>query len=89
MVITSKRGSQDNVLTYEHICDESADLNKIDPHYITLGSVAIILQGQTGLEIYMANSKKEWISLGGASNKDEASSPQADQGQADSMVLGE
>lgn len=92
MVITSKRGSQDNVLTYEHICDESADLSKIDPHYITLGSVAIVLQGQTGLEIYMANSKKEWISLGAMSSGNGAASsgPESNvvgEGQSGHMII--
>lgn len=63
MTIMSKRGQQDNVVTYEHICDTTADLDTIDPAYITLGSVAIVLQGNAGLEVYMANSNKEWISL--------------------------
>ena len=39
----TKRGSQDNVATYEHLCDTAADLQNIDPRYITLGSIAIIL----------------------------------------------
>lgn len=64
MVITSKRGNLDNITTYEHICDTSNDLNNIQPQYITLGSVALVLQGDTGLQIYMANSEKEWILLG-------------------------
>ena len=63
MVITSKRGQQDNVLTYEFICDTTADLNSIDPQYITLGSVAIVLQDEDGLKVYMASSAKEWIAL--------------------------
>ena len=63
MVITSKRGQQENVTTYEFICDETADLANINPQQITLGSVAIVLQGTSGLEVYMANSKKEWIAL--------------------------
>lgn len=63
MVITSKRGQQDNVLTYEFICDTAADLNSIDPQYITLGSVAIVLQDEDGLKVYMASSAKEWIAL--------------------------
>ena len=64
MVITSKRGNLDNITTYEHICDTSTDLNDIQPQYITLGSVALVLQGDAGLQIYMANSNKEWILLG-------------------------
>lgn len=66
MNIMTKRGSQDNVVTYEHICDTTADLQDIDPQYITLGSVAIVLQGSAGLEVYMATSQKEWVSLIGA-----------------------
>jgi len=63
MTIMSKRGSSDNVLTYEHICDTVDDLQTIDPKYITLGSVAIVLKGAAGLEVYMATSDKEWIRL--------------------------
>lgn len=63
MVITSKRGQQENRTTYEFICDETADLQSINPQEITLGSVAIVLQGTNGLEVYMANSKKQWIAL--------------------------
>lgn len=59
--IMTKRGAQDNVVTYEHICDTAADMENIDPQYITLGSVCIVLDG--ALEVYMANSKKEWIAL--------------------------
>lgn len=64
--IMTKRGQQDNVITYEHICDATADLASIDPKNITLGSVAIVLQGEAGLELYMANSNKEWIKLTGS-----------------------
>jgi hypothetical protein len=39
----TKRGSQDNVLTYEFICDTAADMNAIENKYRTLGSVAIVL----------------------------------------------
>ena len=63
MLITSKRGAQDNIVTYEHICDTTKDLQNINPQYITLGSVAVVLQGDAGLEIYMATSNKEWIAL--------------------------
>ena len=61
--IMTKRGSEDNVLTYEHICDTNADMDNIDPHYITLGSVCIVLKGESGLEVYMAASDKEWVPL--------------------------
>lgn len=63
MTQMTKRGQLDNVLTYEHICDTIEDLNAIDPKYITLGSVAIVLKGSAGLEVYMATSDKEWVSL--------------------------
>lgn len=61
--IMSKRGQQDNITTYEHICDTNADMTNIDPKYITLGSVCIVLQGDSGLEVYMASSSKEWIRI--------------------------
>lgn len=61
--IMTKRGSQDNIVTYEHICDTSADLENIDPRYITLGSIAVVLHGTSGLEFYMADSNKEWVSV--------------------------
>ncbi len=61
----SKRGSLDNIITYEHICDTTADLADINPEYITLGSVALVLKGAAGLEIYMATSEKEWVNLMG------------------------
>lgn len=60
MVITSKRGQLDNVITYEHICDFTADIADIDPHYITLGSVCTVINGEGGLELYIADSEKQW-----------------------------
>lgn len=63
MTIMTKRGQQDNVITYEHMCDTTEDLANINPNYITLGSVAVVLQGDTGLEIYLATSSKEWIKM--------------------------
>ena len=67
--VMTKRGSLDNVVTYEHVCDTAADLNNIDPNYITLGSVAVVLSGASGsFEVYMANSSKEWVSLMGTSS---------------------
>ena len=62
--IMSKRGQQDNVITYEHICDTTADLDIIDPEYITLGSVAIVLKGTAGLQVYMATSTGQWVKIG-------------------------
>ena len=62
--IMTKRGSQDNVITYEHICDTAADMANIESRYITLGSTCIVLKGESGgLEVYMANTAHEWESL--------------------------
>lgn len=69
--IMTKRGDADNIVTYEFICDTTADLQKIDPQYITMGSVATVIQGDTGFEVYMANSKKQWINLSGGSSAEE------------------
>ena len=63
MTKMTKVGNQDNVLTYEHVCDTTADLNNIDPEYINLGSIAIVLHGSAGIEVYMADSNKQWVSL--------------------------
>ena len=67
----TKRGQQDNIVTYEYICDTVADLNKIDPHYITMGSIATVISGDTGFEVYMANSSKQWINISGGSSAEE------------------
>ena len=66
--LMTKRGQHDNIVTYEHICDFTSDLANINPEYITLGSVAIVLQGNAGLELYMATSDKTWIPLAGTAN---------------------
>ena len=63
MNIISKVGQRDNVVTYEHICDTRADMEKIEPRYITLGSTCIVLAGESGMEVYMADSDKEWHDL--------------------------
>ena len=69
--IMTKRGSADNIITYEFICDTLADLNAIDPQYITMGSIATVISGDTGFEVYMANSSKQWINLSGGSSAEE------------------
>lgn len=69
--IMTKRGNQDNVVTYEFVCDTTADLNAIEPRYITTGSVAIVIEGDSGFEVYMANSQKQWINLSGGSSAEE------------------
>lgn len=59
--IMTKRGSQDNIITYEHYCDTIADRENINPNEITLGSICIVVEGESGeLEVYIANSNKEW-----------------------------
>lgn len=64
MNIMTKRGSLDNIVTYEHYCDTPADLNNIDPHYITLGSVAIVLHDANNtLGAYIADSNKQWVNV--------------------------
>ena len=70
----TKRGQLDNVATYEFICDSLEDLPNINPKYITLGSVAIVLDGAVGFEVYMANSKKQWINLSGGDVAEEEES---------------
>ena len=64
MHATTKVGDQVNVATYEHFCDTAADIENIDPKEITLGSVLVVLQGESdSMEIYIANSNKEWIKM--------------------------
>lgn len=61
MNIMTKRGNQDNVITYEHYCDTTADMDNINPEYITLGSVCVVIKGENNdLEIYLADSNKNW-----------------------------
>lgn len=67
----TKRGNQDNIVTYEFICDSTTDLAAIDPQYITMGSAAIVIDGESGFEAYMANSQKQWINLSGGSAAEE------------------
>lgn len=89
--IMTKRGNLDNVVTYEFVCDTTADLNAIEPRDVTMGSVAIVIQGDSGFEVYMANSKKEWInlgSLGGGSNMNSGpTSNVVGEGAAGSMII--
>ena len=59
----TKRGSLDNCITYEFICDTVADMNAIENEYRTMGSVAVVIEGNAGFEVYMANSRKQWVSL--------------------------
>lgn len=72
MNVMTKRGSLDNVVTYEHFCDTKADLANIPKEQITLGSVAIVLKDEgNAIGVYIADSSKSWVamstSMGGAS----------------------
>lgn len=77
MNIMTKRGQMDNIVTYQYYCDTANDLQDIPQQHTTLGSVAIVLSGSDGgLQIYIANSNKQWNQLtsiggsGGGSNID-------------------
>ena len=59
----TKRGSADNIVTYEYFCDTAEDMNNIEPEYITLGSVCVVVSGENGLTVYIANSNKEWVEM--------------------------
>ena len=80
----TKQGSLDNCVTYEFICDAVEDMNAIEDRYRTIGTVAIVLSGASGLEVYIAGSDKQWNSLssigGGTSEPSVAlpSTPSAD-----------
>lgn len=64
MHILTKRGSLDNVITYEHYCDAKSDLANIPKSQITLGSTAIVLQDEEGgMGIYIAGSDKQWVAV--------------------------
>ena len=68
--IMTKRGQLDNVVTYEHICDTVADMANINPSYVTLGSVCIVIKGENDdLEVYMADSRKEWKIISSSSGE--------------------
>lgn len=77
--VMTKRGTQDNVVTYEHICDKTADLANIDPKLTNLGSTALVVDGDEGMEFYIADSEKKWIPVtsgggsGGASSLEDLS----------------
>ena len=69
--ILAKVGKLDNVSLYQHICDTTSDLENIPENEITLGSTAIVIDGDKGFEAYMANSEKEWkplVTMSGASD---------------------
>lgn len=62
MNIMTKRGTQDNVITYEHYCDAKEDLANIPKNQTTLGSTAVVLKDENDeLGIYIAGSDKQWV----------------------------
>lgn len=63
MTIMTKKGTKDNVVTYEHWCDTAADLETIDPQFITLGSVAVVVNNGSDMAVYAATSDKSWKKL--------------------------
>lgn len=56
----TKRGSLDNEVTNEFFCDTADDLSNIPSKDINLGTVAVVLDG---MQIFIANSNKEWKSM--------------------------
>ena len=68
MVKMTKRGSLDNEVTNEFICDATADLALIDRQYVTLGSVALVLED---MQAYIANSQGQWLSMTPTSHDEE------------------
>ena len=60
----TKHGSQDNQVVNEFVCDTAADLPLIDKCDVTLGSVAIVLHGDLGLEVYIAENLQEAVNNG-------------------------
>ena len=78
MNVMTKRGQLDNVVTYEHMCDTMADLNSVPFEESTIGSTAIVLQGDSGsMEVYIANGAHEWklLNIAGGGGSD---TPQPD-----------
>lgn len=60
----TKVGRLDNVVTYEHVCDAYKDLANIPKEYVNLGTIALVLHGQSGgLEAYMADSAGKWVTI--------------------------
>lgn len=75
MNVMTKRGSQDNVVTYEHYCDTKEDLTAIPNDQITLGSTAVVLKDEgDAMGVYIANSSKEWIPFSSIGNAGDGSS---------------
>ena len=83
MNIMTKRGNLDNVILFEHYCDEKADLNNIPLDQISLGTIALVLKDENdSIGFYMADSNKEWhaissVNSGGGSGDDSQGSDEA------------
>ena len=74
MNLMTKRGNLDNVVLYEHYCDEKSDLDNIPLDQINLGSIALVLKDENDsigfifrstegedpyrMELYRLNGKK-------------------------------
>lgn len=68
MNVMTRRGSLDNVVTFQHVCDTRADLANIPLQQISLGSTAIVLHGDKDeFQVYIAKSNKEWILISAGS----------------------
>ena len=63
MNIMTKFGEKVNRATYQHMCDTVEDLQNIPEREITLGSIAIVVNGEDGLTAYLADSKKKWVKV--------------------------
>ena len=64
----TKTGSLDNEITNEFFCDTADDLANIPASLVNLGSIAVVLDG---MEVYIANSNKEWLSMTPAEEEEE------------------
>jgi len=64
----TKSGSLDNEITNEFFCDAEDDLENIPSSLINLGSVAVVVDD---MQVFIANSKKEWKSMTPISEEEE------------------
>lgn len=66
----TKRGSLDNEITNEFFCDTIEDRDAIPASEINLGTIAIVLK--PGIQVFIADSNKEWCVFGAAEAETEA-----------------
>ena len=57
----TKRGSMDNETTNEFICETIADRDAIPASQFNLGTIALVME--PAVQIFMANSNKEWKTM--------------------------